>query len=346
MADIHQHYRKTKPILMKPFLPNCLYKTGLTFLFIAFLHNTASTQHLMLGNEKLKVEVGLNFGPSFFLGDLGGNHGKGSDFLKDLNLEETRLMKGAFISVYPADWIGLRVAAQITYLSGKDININTTGEHETYRKERNLDFKSNVWEAYAALEVFPLMIFNKYEDYDPRLKPYGVIGIGVFNFNPKGSLTAANGSKTWHELQPLRTEGQGMTEYPTKKQYNLTQINIPMGIGVKYELSPRVNIGTEILYRKTFTDYIDDVSTTYIDPIHFENYLSAQDARIARRLHDKSNSLTTPANRTIPGEQRGNSTNMDSYFSAVLKVGVRIGTVYNSSSDRKAARQTRCPFFY
>lgn len=331
---------------MKPFLPNCFYKAGLSLLCLAFFHQTASSQHLVLGNEKIKVEVGLNFGPSFFLGDLGGNFGRGTHFLKDLNLEETKLMKGAFISVYPKDWIGLRVAAQITYLSGNDLNINTSGEHETYRKERNLDFKSNVWEAYAALEVFPLMMFNKYDDYDPRLKPYGLIGVGLFNFNPKGSLTAANGRKTWYELQPLRTEGQGMKEYPSKKEYNLTQVNIPMGFGVKYQLSDRVNIGTEFLYRKTFTDYIDDVSTTYIDPIYFENYLSNQNASLARRLHDKSNSLTTPANRTPPGEQRGNSNQMDSYFSTVLKLGVRLGAIYNSSSERNAARQTRCPHFY
>lgn len=341
-----KYYRKPKPILMKPYLPNCFYKAGLTLLCIAFLQNNVSSQHLVLGNEKLKVEVGVNFGPSFFLGDLGGNYGKGTRFLKDLNLEETRLMKGAFISVYPADWIGFRVAAQITYLSGKDINIDTYGEDETYRKERNLDFKSNVWEAYAALEVFPLMMFNKYDDYDPRLKPYGIIGVGLFNFNPKGSLTASNGTKTWYELQPLRTEGQGFAEYPSKKPYNLTQINIPMGMGVKYELSERVNIGTEFLYRKTFTDYIDDVSTTYINPIYFDNYLSNQDAALARKLHDKTNSLVIPANRTRPGEQRGNSRNMDAYFSTVLKIGVRLGTIYNSSADRNAARQTRCPNFY
>ncbi|RYF90842.1 MAG: hypothetical protein EOO03_02775 [Chitinophagaceae bacterium] len=331
---------------MKPFLPNCFFKAGAALLCLAFLQKTAFSQHLEFGNEKFKIEAGLNFGPSFFLGDLGGNYGKGTHFLKDLNLEETRLMKGAFVSVYPADWIGFRVAAQITYLSGDDMNVEAAGSHETFRKERNLDFKSNVWEAYTAVELFPLMMFNKYNDYDPRLKPYGLIGVGLFKFNPKGSLTTANGSKTWHELQPLRTEGQGMTEYPGKEAYKLTQINIPMGLGIKYQLSERVNIGTEFLYRKTFTDYIDDVSTTYIDPIHFENYLSNADAVLARKLHDKSNSLTTPANRTIPGEQRGNSKNMDSYFSTVLKLGVRLGAIYGSSADRNAARQTRCPMFY
>ncbi len=330
---------------MKPYLPNCLYKLLLTFTFIVFLHSVSFSQHLILGNEKFKIEAGLNFGPTFFLGDLGGGYGKGTTFLKDLNLEETRFMKGAFVSIYPADWIGLRVAAQITYLSGQDNNITTDGIHEAYRKERNLDFKSNVWELYTAIEVFPLMMFNKYDDYDPRLKPYGFAGIGLFKFNPMGSLTATNGNKTWYELQPLRTEGQGMSEYPDKKPYNLTQINIPMGVGLKYELSDRVNLATELLYRKTFTDYIDDVSTTYINENFFDNYLSAPNAAIARKIHDKAVALT-PANRTAPGVQRGNATNNDAYFSTVIKLGIKLGDTYGSAEQRNAARQTRCPHFY
>lgn len=330
---------------MKPFLPNCLYKPLLTLICIGFLHNSSFSQHLILGNEKFKIEAGLNFGPTFFLGDLGGGYGKGTTFLKDLDLEETRFMKGAFISIYPADWIGLRVAGQITYLSGQDNNISTEGIHEAFRKERNLDFKSNVWELYTALEFFPLQMFNKYDDYNPRLKPYAFAGVGLFNFNPKGSLTSTNGTKTWYELHPLRTEGQGMAEYPSKKPYSLTQINIPMGFGLKYELSDRVNLATELLYRKTFTDYIDDVSTTYINENYFDTYLTAPDAAIARRIHDKAVALT-PANRTAPGVQRGNATNNDAYFSTVIKIGIKLGDTYGSAEQRNAARQTRCPHFY
>lgn len=330
---------------MKPFLPNCLYKFVLALVCMVSLHKTSFSQYLILGNEKFKVEAGLNFGPTFFLGDLGGGYGKGSHFLKDLNLEETRFMKGAFVSIYPTNWIGLRVAGQLTYLSAKDNNISTNGIHETYRKERNLDFKSNVWEVYAALELFPLMIFNKYDDYDPRLKPYGFVGVGLFRFNPKGSLTSTNGTKTWHELHPLRTEGQGMTEYPAKKPYNLTQVNIPMGFGLKYELSERINVATELLYRKTFTDYIDDVSTSYINANYFDRYLPAQQAALARELHDKV-VAGTPVRRTSPGKQRGNPKNNDAYFSTVIKIGIKLGDTYGSTEQRNAARQTRCPHFY
>jgi hypothetical protein len=331
---------------MKPYLLNAFYRKMLLFFCsILLLQLSTNAQHVAFGNEKLKIEAGLNFGPTFFMGDLGGNSGKGSTFIKDVNLELTKAMKGAFISVYPTDWLGFRLAAQHTYVAGKDYIINTTGRYELERKQRNLDFRSNIWEAYAAVEIFPTLMFNN--GNEQRLKPYGFVGIGLFHFNPEGSILHANGERSWHKLHPLRTEGQGMAEYPDKKPYNLTQVNIPMGFGIKYQLTERVNIGTELLYRKTFTDYIDDVSTTYIDPSNFDKYLSAQESVIARRIHDKTIGIVTQGlTRLAAGEQRGNSSNNDAYFSTVLKVGVRLGEVYASGDQRRAARQTRCPHFY
>ena len=330
---------------MKSTLPKAAGKMML-LLFCALSGAKSQAQHFVFGNEKLKIEAGLNFGPTFFLGDLGGHRGKGSAFLKDLNLEVTQLMKGAFVSVYPNHWLGLRVAGQYTYVAGRDNLVKTEGEDEMYRKARDLDFKSNMWEVYGAIEIYPTMLFRKYDDYDPRLKPYGFIGAGLFHFNPKGSISDANGNKTWHELQPLRTEGQGMAEYPNSKPYKLTQMNIPMGMGIKYDVSEKVTMGTELLYRKTFTDYIDDVSTTYIDPDYFDVYLSPSQAAIARKIHDKTISAINPSanNRISPGDQRGNSKNNDAYFSFVVKLGIKMG--YGNSSDKRMARQTRCPHFY
>jgi len=306
---------------------------------------TSFAQHFILGNEKIKVEAGLNFGPTFFLGDLGGNRGKGTTFIKDVNLEITKVMKGAFISVYPADWIGFRLAAQYTYLEGRDELITTKGEDELYRKQRNLNFKSNMLEAYVALEFFPLMLLhNQYDDYEPRYRPYGFIGVGMFNYNPRGSITDLNGNTTWHDLRPLHTEGQGFPEYPNRKEYSLTQINIPMGGGIKYMVSERVNFAMELLYRKTFTDYIDDLSTDYVDPALFDKYLPPADARIAQQIHDKAFTSFVPGSpRFVPGYQRGNPKNMDAYFSCVMKLGIRLGDVYSSSYNRNAASKTRCP---
>jgi len=327
------------------------YFTGRVFFILLLLTTLSSQLHaqaFIFGNGKTKVEAGLVFGPSFFLGDLGGNIGKGTRFVKDLNFELTKLMKGAFITVYPNDWVGLRLNAQYTYLEGTDNIINTKGVDELWRKQRNLDFRSNVWELQLGAEIYPLMFFKRFdEEYQPRLRPYGFIGGGIFKFNPQGSLTDANGNVTWHDLHPLRTEGQGMAEYPDKKPYSLTQFNIPMGMGLKYFVSDRVNISGEFLYRKSFTDYIDDVSTTYIDPVYFANYMSAQQASIARQIHDKTIGIVLPGiTRYQPGDQRGNPRNQDAYFTLVAKIGIRLGPIYNSIYDRNAARQTRCPALF
>lgn len=329
---------------MKSNLPNIVGKPLLLFLCL-FLFTKSYSQHFIFGSDKIKAEAGINFGPTFFLGDLGGHAGKGTTFIKDVNFPLTKLMKGAFISIYPKEWLGIRIAAQYTYVEGRDDIINTKGVDELWRKQRNLDFKSDMWEAYTAIEIFPTMLFRKYDDYEPRIKPYGFIGVGVFHFDPQGSLTDANGTKTWYKLHPLKTEGEGMPQYPNSKPYSLTQLNIPLGGGIKIALKGRINMAFELLYRKTFTDYIDDVSTNYIDPNDFYLNLSAADAAIASKIADKTVGILTPGlNRYPPGTQRGNVNNKDAYFSFLIKLGLRLG--YNNSRERNVAMQTRCPHFY
>lgn len=324
-------------------MKNCLhyfiYRVLLLHLLIVFIAKPANAQHLRLGSDKMNIEIGLNFGPTFFLGDLGGHRGYGTTFIKDLNLPTTKLMKGAFLSIHPNEWLGFRFAAQYTYLAGEDKLIVTDGRPESFRKFRNLDFRSDVWEAYSAVEIFPLMMLRQNdEDYQPLLRPYIFAGVGLFHFDPQGSLTDQNGNKTWHYLHPLHTEGEGFPEYPNRPNYSLTQINIPMGAGLKYLLTENMNLGIELLYRKTFTDYIDDVSTTYIDPNLFIKHLPVADANIALQIHDKSPGTLT---RTDPGFQRGNPKNNDAYFSFLFKLGINISG--NNNSNPRAANQMRCP---
>jgi hypothetical protein len=331
---------------MKPYLHNFVQKRFLLLLISFTIFSNTYSQAFLFG-EKIKWEVGLNFGPSFFLGDLGGNSGKGTNDIKDVNLEFTKMMKGIFVTMYPKNWVGLRLAADVTYLEGSDDIINTTGINELYRKQRNLDFKTTVLEGYVALEIFPTMLFSRDKEYLPKLRPYGLVGVGVFHFNPKGSLIDAAGNKAWYALQPLKLEGQGMAEYPDVKPYKLTQLNIPLGIGLKFYASERINLSTEVLYRKTFTDYIDDVSKKYINPNNFSKYLSAEDAALATKLSDKVIPIIYPGQGRFPaGNQRGDTKNGDTYFSLVLKLGVRLGPIYESTYAKRAARQLRCPSVY
>ncbi|MEI9955233.1 MAG: hypothetical protein WDM90_02765 [Ferruginibacter sp.] len=332
---------------MKPILPKLIGKNLLLLLICFSLVGKSQAQAFLVGNEKVKFEAGFNFGPSFFLGDLGGHAGKGTNDLKDLNFQFTKLMKGAFITMYPNKIFGLRLSASLTYLEGADNTIQTTGINELWRKQRNLDFRTNVFELNGAVELYPFNLLSINQDNEPRFQPYVLIGAGMYHFNPQGSLTDANGNKTWYYLHPLRTEGEGMPEYPYSKPYNLTQLNVLYGTGVKYFVSDRVNIGVEFLYRKTFTDYLDDVSTKYIDPKNFAKYMTAQDASLAMQLYDKTKPIIFPGMTRWPeGTQRGDTKNADTYFSIVAKVGFRLGPIYESSFARSAARQTRCPSVY
>lgn len=301
----------------------------------------ANGQSLFFGDQKTGVEVGLNIGPTFFLGDLGGNRGTGSRFVKDVNLGMTTLTVGGFVTVYPKDWLGVRLAVQFGSLEAKDEAIDTKGRPELYRKQRNLDFRTKLFESYLAAEVYPLeLLFNANGDYNPRVVPYGVIGVGLYKYNPQGSLTDANGVTTWHYLKPLRLEGQGMAEYPDRKEYSLTQINIPMGAGVKYWITEKVNVSAELLLRKSFNDYVDDVSTTYIDPSLYDKYLTPADAAIARKISDKMYGIVNPnLTRFEPGEQRGNPNQNDSWFTTFIKFGWRIAP----STDRNQLKKMRCP---
>lgn len=333
---------------MKPSLPSFIGKAALLWLISILFFTKSFSQAFMFGDaDRTRWEIGLNFGPSFFLGDLGGNSGKGKNSLKDINLEFTKLSKGAFVTMYPNQWLGFRLAANYTFLEGDDAIINTNGIDELHRKQRNLDFRSNVWEVYGAIEFFPLQFIGRNNEYDVKLRPYGFFGLGIFNFNPQGSLKDANGNKTWYNLQPLRTEGQGMAEYPASKPYKLTQMNIPVGAGLKYVVSERINISTEVHYRKTFTDNIDDVSKTYIDKNDFIKYMSPQNAALATQLSDKTIGIIFPGmTRFSSGTLRGDKKDSDTYFSLVAKIAIQLGTIYSNSGNRSAARQTRCPTVY
>ena len=311
-------------------------------IMIAFSTRSFS-QSITTGNGK--VEIGLGIGPLFFLGDLGGNHGVGKKFIKDVNLPLTNLAKGLYANIYPTEWLGFRVAVNHGKLEGYDSLIKDKGGAEVFRKIRNLQFQSSLLEAYAALEFYPTVFFEQYDGLKGKLRPYGVIGAGIFKFNPKGRYYAPDGSSSWVELQPLRTEGQGMAEYPDRKPYKLMAVEFPVGVGFKYYIKENLYVGFEIMQRISTTDYVDDVSTNYIDNNLFANYLTPEQAAMANQLYYRENFVPNgPMQRPFLNEQRGDPRENDSYFSSILRLGWRLND-WNSPNGR-ALRQLRCPAYY
>jgi hypothetical protein len=275
----------------------------------------------------------------FFLGDLGGSAGVGKRFIKDLDFPLTKLSKNLYVNYYPAEWLGFRAALNHGTLEGDDAQAPNKGGAEEDRLLRNLHFKTSVLEGYIAAEIYPTVFLEKYDGLQGKFRPYGIVGIGMMKFNPKAELDGQ-----WVALQPLRLEGQGMSQYPDSKPYKLMQKEIPMGFGFKYYMKENMYIGLEILHRQLFTDYIDDVSTGYIDPVYFDSYLSAADAAKAKRLFYRGN-YTDPISRpdVIQSYQRGDPTENDAFFSTILRFGWRLNGDNETSRQR---RQLRCPVFY
>lgn len=311
---------------------------------ILFFNLNTSSQSLSVANGK--IEFGLGLGPMFFLGDLGGSAGVGKTFVKDVDMPLTKVSKGLFLNLYPTEWLGLRLAGNLGSLQGDDAQAPSKGGAERFRLKRNLKFESKISEAYAALELYPTVFFEQYDGLAHKLRPYVVGGVGLFHFNPKAEYTEPGGTKRMVELNPLRLEGQGFAEYPDRKEYSLTQKELLIGGGVKFYLTETMYVGFEILHRKTFTDYLDDVSTKYINPALFNNYLSTSDAAIARQLYYRENLLQPGQSRPNPvvNEQRGDPKENDAFFSSILRMGWRLNGA-NSPTGR-AKRQLRCPVYY
>ncbi len=265
------------------------------------------------------IELGASFGIMNSLTDLGGKKGVGKNFIKDLNWKNAKPSYGIYVLAMYQNKIGLRLEGTFGEVNGADSilkNVKTT----TYgRYERNLSFKSRIADFQLALELHPLMFKNFDEQDPPQLSPYGVIGVGYYLFDPKAKL---NGQ--WYSLQPLRTEGQGFREYPNRAVYQLNQLNISAGLGVKYEINSMFNAKLEVNHRFLNTDYLDDVSTNYIDPNLFNNYLPANLVAIAQQLSNRKGELN-PSDATSIGDQRGDPKDNDAFFTIQLKVGMVLG---------------------
>ncbi|MDC0230852.1 DUF6089 family protein, partial [Aureispira] len=165
---------------------------------------------------------------------------------------------------------------------------------------RNFNFKSELME-FSLMTEFNILPFN------PRIQsqvftPFIGFGASIIQFNP-----TTNYNNQWIQLQPIGTEGQGLEGYPDP--YKLVQVAIPVVFGLKYSIGEQINIGLEVGYRFTFTDYLDDVSTIYISP-----HILSQNSDLAVVLSNRTEEYTGfPANELI-GNRRGNSNNFDAYI--------------------------------
>ena len=256
----------------------------LAVLFI-FISTTESN-----AQYKPNQEFGILGGTGYYIGDMNSTH-----------------------------FNNLRVAGGITYRKNFDrrftfkssalytnVYANDENSIDVIKVNRNLKFKSDIIELSGQIEFnfLPYETGNSLYNWTPFI----FTGVSIFNYNPQ----AEGLDGQWYNLQELGTEGQGTTSFPNRKKYSLTQLSVPFGGGVKIGVSDNFNIIVEYGLRKTFTDYIDDVSTTYAGiPSEFTN--------IAIELADQS--IDGPQ---LAGIARGDETNKDWYSFSGITLSFRL----------------------
>ena len=220
---------------------------------------------LVIGLAKSQsAEIGICAGTSFYMGDLNPKGVfKGARFA------------GGLLFRYN---INPRFAFKATALFGSLY----ADDAKTGTIERNLNFRSNLSELSAQMEINFLKLYN--EPGKNFISPYLFAGIDLFSFNPQAEL---NGK--WYDLQALGTEGQGLNKTDAEgntydqKRYSLTNVAIPFGIGLRVNFLKYYSIGIEWGFRYTFTDYLDDVGGYYPDRQLLIEYRSQLIADLADR---------------------------------------------------------------
>ncbi len=186
-------------------------------------------------------------------------------------------------------------------------------------RARNLSFESKITEGNLLLDYN--IINLKYHSFTP----YVFGGLAIYHFNPYAYDSLGN--RVY--LKPLSTEGEGLAQYPDRKPYHLTQLAIPFGFGIRWRVTDNVMLSYEVGLRKTFTDYLDDVSTTYVDEATLVADKGPQAAGMAFRGDEVKNGATYPPSGTV----RGGSKFKDWYYFSGVTVSIGIGATRGRGSN-------------
>lgn len=289
----------------------CIMRTALTILFFLLLSFTATAQKFFIAGY---------FGGAGYQGELS------PAVLKNALL---RTSGGIGVEYEINEKLMVRAWFSTGLIAGSDAKSS-----EKNAVDRNLSFESGLVEYSAGLQYHLLNI------YDKRITPYVFASAALFQFNPY----ARGSSNQKILLQPLGTEGQGLAQYPDKKKYNLTQLSIPFGGGLKFGVTDNIRVGAEFGLRKTFTDYIDDVSGTYADGA---TLLAVRGIRAYELSYRGDEVAGGSPFYPVEGQVRGNPKTKDYYYFMGLNLSVRIGKGsggsggYGSGGNRRS--RLGCP---
>jgi hypothetical protein len=269
-----------------------MIRSLIVFIFLVSFSFQANSQIY-----KKYSEIGLYGGAAYYIGDL--NPGKpffmvrpgvGLVYRFSPNRRFTWQFHGIYSSVQAYD-----------SLANNDFQVT-----------RNLSFRSRIIEVAGSLQ-FNFFDYEIGNDETPAT-PYIFAGVALYNFNPTAEMDG-----DWVELLPLGTEGQGSGLKTAPKPYSLLGLSIPFGMGFKFHAMGRLGLSVEWGMRKTYTDYLDDVSTTYVE----QDVLYANKGLEAATFADRS--LVNPGDSN-KNRQRGNSTTNDWYSFAGITLSYKLSS--------------------
>jgi len=244
-------------------------------------------------------EFGVWFGGANYYGDINRN----------FSFKHIRPAGGILYKRNLNQYIAIKGTAGYGRIGGSDSLYNNV-----YQQTRNLSFTSDIYEASAQIELN----FFRYElqNINHFFTPYLSTGLAFFHYKPMAELDGEMFS-----LQELGTEGQSNPDISGKQKYSLNEFAIPIGLGFKYWVAGQWTFGMDVTYRKTRTDFLDDVNDAYVDDF----ILDPTAADLADQSPELGNTLG------FPDKQRGNRINNDDYL-------------FGSVVITYTLKDTKCPY--
>ena len=269
--------------------------TRLNKIILSIIFITSSSVNIFAQYEPNK-EFGVLGGTGYYIGDMNSTH-----------FNNLHVAGGLTYRVNFDRRFSFKSSALYTNIYADDANSS-----DPIKVNRNLHFKSDIFELSGQVEFnfLPYETGNSLYNWSP----FVFLGIATYSHNPKAEALSDG---QWYDLQNLGTEGQGTTSFQDREKYALTQLSMPFGGGVKIGVSPNFNIIFEYGLRKTTTDYLDDVSTTYVyDKGNWPTEMSL----LAQELSDRNLSGSLMQD----GMARGDDTNNDWYSVSAITLSFKI----------------------
>jgi hypothetical protein len=235
--------------------------------------------------RKQYISFGASINAMNYFGDI-----TPSQSFTSLDIRYTKPSISIFVQKRLKPHFSARLMFTYGRIEGDDATADPKDINNQFRFARNLHFRNDIFELSASGILDLVGNRGVFYQRPSKVIPYLTFGIAAFYHNPQaiapdkdqlGNSTKAGGE--WVDLQPLGTEGQGRgKDGAFATPYSRIQVAFPLGVGLRYKISSRIDIGLEIAYRFTFTDYLDDVSGMYTDLAVFG------DDNLARAMHDRS----------------------------------------------------------